>query len=97
MQSPVVVLHESSVQTLWSSQASGVPALHVPAWQVSAPLQRFPSPQDVPFGSVECWQPPTGSHASVVQALPSLQALPSAFAGFEQAPLAGSQVPAVWH
>src|SRR3989442_5426961 len=32
-----------------------------------------------------------------VQALPSLQALPLAFAGFEHVPVAGSQVPAVWH
>src|SRR5439155_18263672 len=32
-----------------------------------------------------------------VQALPSLQAVPSGFAGLEQAPVAGSQVPASWH
>src|SRR5262249_30866348 len=32
-----------------------------------------------------------------VQASPSLQALPSAFSGLEQAPLAGSQTPASWH
>src|SRR5713101_3172201 len=32
-----------------------------------------------------------------VQALPSLQAAPSALAGLEQVPLAGSQVPATWH
>src|SRR2546426_1033176 len=32
-----------------------------------------------------------------VQALPSLQAAPSGFAGWEQAPVAGSQVPASWH
>src|SRR5439155_974542 len=32
-----------------------------------------------------------------VQALPSLQAAPSGFAGFEHAPVAGSQVPASWH
>jgi hypothetical protein len=32
-----------------------------------------------------------------VQALPSLQAEPSAFAGFEQVPVAGSQTPATWH
>jgi len=37
-------------------------------------------------------------HESVsVQRLPSLQDVPSAFAGFEQVPLAGLQVPAVWH
>src|SRR5438552_3718383 len=32
-----------------------------------------------------------------VQALPSLQAVPSALAGLLQAPVAGLQVPAVWH
>src|SRR5207245_1436800 len=32
-----------------------------------------------------------------VQALPSLQAVPSGFAGFEHAPVAGSQAPASWH
>src|SRR6185436_12414504 len=37
-------------------------------------------------------------HASAcVQAVPSLQAVPSAAAGLEHAPVAGSQVPAVWH
>jgi hypothetical protein len=33
----------------------------------------------------------------VVQALPSLQVVPSAMGGFEQAPEVGLQVPAVWH
>jgi hypothetical protein len=38
------------------------------------------------------------SHASVcVQRLPSLHDVPSDLAGFEQMPVAGSQVPAVWH
>src|SRR6185312_11183698 len=32
-----------------------------------------------------------------VQALPSLQAVPLASAGFEQAPVPGSHVPAAWH
>ncbi len=32
-----------------------------------------------------------------MQALPSLQALPLAFAGFEHVPVVGEQVPAVWH
>jgi hypothetical protein len=32
-----------------------------------------------------------------VHALPSLQALPFAFAGFEQVPELGLQLPAVWH
>jgi hypothetical protein len=37
-------------------------------------------------------------HASVcVQAFPSLQGVPFVATGFEQAPLAGSHVPATWH
>jgi len=32
-----------------------------------------------------------------VHALPSLQAVPLAFAGFEHIPVLGSHVPAVWH
>ena len=37
-------------------------------------------------------------HVSVcVQALPSLHAVPFAALGFEQVPVAGSQVPATWH
>jgi hypothetical protein len=38
------------------------------------------------------------AHVSVrVHALPSLQTVPSAAAGFEQTPLAVLQVPAAWH
>src|SRR5262245_9892048 len=44
---------------------------------------------------------PTQSPASQVsvwvQASPSVQALPLAFSGLEQMPLAGSQTPASWH
>ena len=37
-------------------------------------------------------------HASpVVQALPSSQAVPSAFFGFEHVPVPGSHVPTSWH
>jgi hypothetical protein len=37
-------------------------------------------------------------HVSVcVQALPSLQAVPSDWGGFEQTPVLGSQMPATWH
>src|SRR2546422_11239275 len=38
------------------------------------------------------WQVSVG-----VQALPSLQALPLAFTGFEHVPVVGEQVPATWH
>jgi hypothetical protein len=66
-----------------------VDALQVPAtWQASEATQMtaFP-PEQAPD-----W------HVSVcVQALPSLQALPFAFRGFEQTPVAVLQVPASWH
>src|SRR5438034_610820 len=65
-----------------------VPVLQVPAsWHWSSAVQTIGlAPVQVPF-----WQ------VSVcVQALASLQAAPSAFAGSEQVPVAGSQVPS-WH
>src|SRR3989442_1571248 len=61
----------------------------VPAtWHWSSALQvtGFARVQ-VPAWQVSVW----------VQALPSLQAAPSALAGLEQVPLAGSQTPATWH
>jgi len=45
------------------------------------------APVQVPPWQVSLW----------VQAFPSLQAVPSGFAGFEQVPVAGSHVPASWH
>src|SRR5437667_419154 len=63
--------------------------LQVPAsWHWSSTVQTIGlEPVQVPF-----WQ------VSVcVQGLASLQAAPSAFAGSEQVPVAGSQVPASWH
>jgi len=42
-------------------------------------------------------QMPAWQVSVCVQRLPSLQALPSDFAGFEQAPVDGLQVPAMWH
>src|SRR2546422_2604214 len=35
--------------------------------------------------------------SAAVQALPALQAVPLATSGFEQAPVSGLQVPAMWH
>jgi hypothetical protein len=62
----------AQVPTPWQRsrtvQATAVPALHEPPWQVSRPLHLLPSSQLVPFG----------------------------WAGFEQLPLFGSQVPTVW-
>ena len=66
-----------------------VPVLHVPAtwhWSLAVQVTGF-DPVHVPV-----W------HVSVcVQAFPSLQAVPSAFAGLEQSPVDGSHVPALWH
>src|SRR5262252_5766267 len=42
-------------------------------------------------------QAPAAQTSFCVQAFPSLHVVPSAFAGFEHAPLAGSHVPASWH
>src|SRR5262249_2376556 len=46
---PVVGLHVSVVHALSSSHASGVPAVQLPAWHVSAPLQALPSLHGVSF------------------------------------------------
>jgi hypothetical protein len=42
-------------------------------------------------------QTPAVHTSALVQALPSLHVVPFAFAGFEQIPVAGAHVPAVWH
>jgi hypothetical protein len=63
----------SVVQTLPSSQSSGVPAVQAPAWQVSSPLQTSPSAHGVPLSTGVLAQPATGSQLSLVQPLPSLQ------------------------
>jgi hypothetical protein len=46
---------------------------------------------------VPLWHEPDWQVSPVVQALPSLHVVPSAFAGFEHAPVTVSQVPAEWH
>ena len=63
----------SVVQGLLSLQLSGVPAVHVPFWQVSVPLQTVASGQAVPFATATLRQPSTGSQLSVVHGLLSLQ------------------------
>jgi ABC-type glucose/galactose transport system permease subunit len=70
---PAIGSQVSVVQKLLSLQSRGVPATHTPAWHVSAPLQRLPSLHEVPFASVVCWHPVTGSQVSVVHGLLSLQ------------------------
>jgi len=42
-------------------------------------------------------QTPVWQVSACVHALPSLHVVPSAFDGFEQVPVDGLQVPAVWH
>src|SRR5215813_1273995 len=42
-------------------------------------------------------QAPAWQLSECVQALPSLQLVPLALAGFEHVPVCGSQVPALWH
>jgi hypothetical protein len=60
------------VHTFESLQVSGVPAVQLPVWQVSVPLQRLPSGHAVPFATFafEHWP---AVHVSVVQGLLSLQ------------------------
>ena len=68
---PVAGSHESSVQTLPSSQSGGGPPMHTPAEQVSAVVQALPSSHDA---VLFVWtHPVAGSHESSVQALPSVQ------------------------
>jgi hypothetical protein len=63
----------SVVQTFESLQLSGVPAVHVLLWQVSAPLQTLPSLHAVPFATPANAHPVAGLQVSVVQGLLSLQ------------------------
>src|SRR5207249_3710407 len=80
---PLAGLHESSVQPLPSLQSGGGPPTHDPFAHVSFVVHASPSVQ------VPAW------HASLcVQALASLHAVPSGFAGSEQSPVAVSHVPA---
>ena len=68
---PVVGLHVSTVHPLLSLQLGAVPAVHVPLWQISAPLHTVASAQDVPFATGVWRQLKSGSQPSVVHGLPS--------------------------
>jgi hypothetical protein len=70
---PVVALQLSIVQALESLQLSAGPEVQVPLWQVSLPLHRVLSGQDVPLATFVCPQPLVALQVSVVQTLPSLQ------------------------
>src|SRR2546428_410187 len=68
---PLTALQASSVQTLLSSQLSGVPGLQVPPPHTSWPLQAVLSSQEA---VLFVWkQPVCALQASSVQTLPSLQ------------------------
>ena len=86
------------VQVLPSSQLVPLPL----AGFEQAPLLGSQVPAEwhwscaVQVTAVPAQDPPWQLSASV-QALPSSQAVPLAFAGFEHTPLPGSQAPAAWH
>src|SRR5207237_933346 len=61
---PVAGLHESSVQTLPSSQLGGALPTHVPPVQTSTVVQALPSSQGAVFDA--CTQPVAGLHESSV-------------------------------
>jgi hypothetical protein len=97
---PLDVLHESSVQTLLSSQFGAFPPVHVPVLHASAVVQAFPSSQVVLFSD---WQVPVASHAwqslglfpphAVLQQKLSTQVFPPAHcASREQDPPGGRTV-----
>src|SRR5207302_11506957 len=65
---PLVGLQVSVVHVLPSSQLSGVPGLHSPDMQVSAPLHTLPSEHELPFDLLLWWHVPL-LHVSVVQGL----------------------------
>ena len=65
-----------------------MPGSQTPGWQPSGEGQARAAPGT---------HVPAAQASSVVQALPSEQAVPSARAGLEQTPVDGSQVPGAWH
>ena len=77
--------HTLVVHSPPSLHERGAPAVQTPAWQVSAPLQRFPSGHGVASATAACWQPALESHVSAVHGLPSSQAK------VNTQPVAGSQ------
>jgi hypothetical protein len=70
---PVTALQLSIVQALLSLQLRAVPAVQVPLWQVSAPLQALPSLHAVPLLTAVFAHPVVVLHESLVQRLLSLQ------------------------
>jgi hypothetical protein len=89
----------ASVHMLLSSQVVPSsffgPCEQLPLLGLQVPGSRHTSPGQTT--GAPGWQLPPRHSSPVVHALLSLQAAPSLFAGFEHAPVCGSQVPAVWH
>jgi hypothetical protein len=74
---------------LFGFEQTPVDVLHVPAvWHWSCAVQVI---------GFEPAQVPDWQLSVCVQAFPSLHDVPFAFWGFEQTPLAGSHIPALWH
>jgi hypothetical protein len=73
---PVPALQLSVVQTLLSLQLRAVPAVQVPLWQVSAPLQTLPSEHDVPLAKLGLEHTPA-VQTSEVHRFPSAQSAPT--------------------
>src|SRR5947209_4738204 len=71
---PLSGLHASTVHGFASSQRSGVPAVQVPPWQVSAPLHTVASAHDVPFATGGLSHAPP-LHTSAVHGLASAQSV----------------------
>jgi hypothetical protein len=69
---PLMGLQASVVHASLSLQLRAVPAVQVPLWHVSAPLQTLPSVHDVPLATLLAVHPVAGLQLSVVQGLPSL-------------------------
>lgn len=69
---PAMASQASVVHGFWSLQFIGGPAAQLPSLQVSPIEQTLPSLHSKPSAGGNT-QPDTGSHASVVQALPSVQ------------------------
>lgn len=100
VQASVVVLHFSTpLQALWSSQSvsfvqpqAAVFTVHPPATSLQPSIvQAMPSLQT---RAAPPHTPPVQA-SETVHAFPSLHAVVSALAGFEQMPVAGTHVPAV--
>jgi hypothetical protein len=69
---PATGSQASVVHGFPSFTTGGVPGVHTPAWQVSAPSHTVAFGHAVPFVTLVWVTPPTGSQASAVQGFPSL-------------------------